>query len=90
MTTEHSLRADIPPPAILHGPGNLRVDRRTRRAHAAELPIALTKQSLELLAYLLAEQGRVVPNEELIRAIWEHEVVEDTHFLQTAMYREPR
>jgi PAS domain S-box-containing protein len=63
------------------------VDRRTRRAYVGELPIALTKQSFELLAYLLAEQGRVVPNEELIRAIWEHEIVEDRHFLQTAMYR---
>ena len=73
--------------SILSGPDRLRVDLGTRRAYADQREIALTKQSFDLLAYLVEHQGRVVPNSELIKAIWAHEVVEDRRFLQTAMYR---
>lgn len=68
-------------------PGGLRVDPETRRAYAGQREIELTKQLFDVLAYLLANEGRVVPNSELVRAVWEHEVVGDRHFLQTAMYR---
>jgi DNA-binding response OmpR family regulator len=85
--SHEELRAGDAPPAPTHGPGGLRVDLATRRAYAGPREIALTKQLFDVLAYLLAHQGRVVPNSELVRAVWEHEVVGDRHFLQTVMYR---
>ena len=59
----------------------------TRRAFDSQREITLTRQSFDLLTYLVRHQGRVVPNAELIKAIWKHDVVEDRRFLQTAMYR---
>ena len=75
------------PSQVLHGPGALRVELATRRAYSGGREIELTRQSFDLLAYLVEHQGRVIPNGELIKAIWKHEVVEDRRFLQTAMYR---
>ena len=85
MSDEGSLVGGSSPSAVTAA--GLRVDLPTRRAYAGQREIALTKQLFDVLAYLLANQGRVVPNSELVRAVWEHEVVGDRHFLQTAMYR---
>jgi PAS domain S-box-containing protein len=71
----------------LMGPRGLVVDLATRRTHVRDHEIHLTQQGFDLLAYLLRERGRVVPNDELIRAVWGHTVVVGRHFVQTAVYR---
>ena len=71
----------------LHGPRGLVVDPQTRRVHIQDREVHLTQQSFDLLAYLLHERGRVVSNDELIRAGWGHTVIVGRHFVQTAVYR---
>jgi PAS domain S-box-containing protein len=71
----------------LVGPQGLVIDTRARRAYVADHEVQLTQQGFDLLAYLLRERGRVVPNDELIRAVWGHSVVVGSHFVQTAVYR---
>ena len=71
----------------LHGPRGLVVDPQTRRVHMQDREVHLTQQSFDLLAYLLHERGRVVSNDELIRAVWGHTVIVGRHFVQTAVYR---
>ena len=71
----------------LHGPRGLVLDLLTRRVFVGDTEVHLTRQGFDLLAYLVRHRGRVVANDELIRAIWGHEVVVGRHFVQTAVYR---
>jgi PAS domain S-box-containing protein len=75
------------PGGRLYGPRGLVVDLAARRVIAGEMELHLTRQAFDLLAYLLAHSGSVVPTDELIRAIWGHTVVVGHHFVQTAIYR---
>jgi two-component system response regulator VanR len=57
---------------------DLTVDLNSRRAWCNETEIALTRREFDVLAYLLIENGRVVPWEELIERLWDDEPDERT------------
>ena len=51
--------------------GDLTVDPRTRRVTLAGAPIELAPKEFDLLAYLAARVGTVVPKRELLREVWQ-------------------
>lgn len=50
--------------------GEVRVDVAAHRAHHGDRELDLTPTEFELLALLVAEAGRVVPREEIMRTVW--------------------
>jgi DNA-binding response OmpR family regulator len=51
--------------------GDLTVDPRTRRVTLAGAAIELAPKEFDLLAYLAARVGTVVPKRELLREVWQ-------------------
>jgi two-component system, OmpR family, KDP operon response regulator KdpE len=51
--------------------GDLTVDPRTRRVTLAGAPVELAPKEFDLLAYLAARVGTVVPKRELLREVWQ-------------------
>jgi two-component system KDP operon response regulator KdpE len=51
--------------------GDLTVDPRTRRVMLAGAPVELAPKEFDLLAYLAARVGTVVPKRELLREVWQ-------------------
>jgi DNA-binding response OmpR family regulator len=58
-----------PPPKVLID-GDLVVDTRARSATQAGRPLALTVREFDLLAYLVANPGRALRRDELMRDVW--------------------
>lgn len=52
------------------GVGGLHLDLGRREAHLDGQQLSLTRKLFDLLAYLVRADGRVVPRDELLRAIW--------------------
>ena len=50
--------------------GGLFVDPRTRAVTLDGVPLELTPKEFELLAYLAARPGQVVPKRELLTEVW--------------------
>lgn len=50
--------------------GELRLDLGQRTVELADRPILLTRLQFDLLAHLAKAEGRVVPRQELIEAVW--------------------
>lgn len=53
------------------------MDLEGRRATGSEGPLKVTKTEFDALAFLIRNAGRVVPPEELEKALWAEEYVED-------------
>jgi two-component system, OmpR family, KDP operon response regulator KdpE len=51
--------------------GDLTVDPRTRRVTLAGASVELAPKEFDLLAYLAARVGTVVPKRELLREVWQ-------------------
>jgi len=51
--------------------GNLTVDPRSRRVSLAGRPVELAPKEFDLLAYLAARVGTVVPKRDLLREVWQ-------------------
>ena len=58
--------------------GDLVLDRAGMRVDIAGEPVDLRPREFSLLEYLLANRGRVVAPEDLIRQVWGHEFIDDT------------
>jgi DNA-binding response OmpR family regulator len=63
--------------------GDVRVDVAARRAFAGEDELDLRPREFELLALLVAEAGRVVTRERLMRDVWHTEWMGSTKTLDT-------
>ena len=75
--------------------GRLRVDLRTRQVLVEGAPVRLTALEFKLLAYLIRNQGRMIPKQELFEQVWENKFTGDgtlnVHIrrLREAVEREP-
>lgn len=58
--------------------GDLVLDRSGMRLDIAGVPVDLRPKEFDLLEYLLANRGRVVSPEDLIRQVWGHDFIDDT------------
>ncbi|MFE3967834.1 response regulator transcription factor [Streptomyces cyaneofuscatus] len=64
-------RADRSPSTssvLMHGPLSIDTDAREVTLHSR--PIALTRKEFDLLAYLAARPGSVVPRRQLLESVW--------------------
>jgi DNA-binding response OmpR family regulator len=52
--------------------GNLRLDRRTFKAHVGDREVQLTPVEYELLRYLMVKAGKVISAEELLQDVWRY------------------
>lgn len=57
--------------------GGLRIDVRRRQAQLDGLPLDLVRREFDLLAYLAARPGEVVPRRELLSRVWHQPYGED-------------
>jgi TolB-like protein/DNA-binding winged helix-turn-helix (wHTH) protein/Tfp pilus assembly protein PilF len=58
------------------------LDRFRRTLTRDHAPVALSPKAFELLAYLVANPGRVVTKEELIKAVWPESFVQESNLTQ--------
>ena len=58
--------------------GDLVLDRVGRRVDIAGDPVDLRPKEFDLLTFLLANRGRVISSQELIRQVWGHDFLDDT------------
>jgi DNA-binding response OmpR family regulator len=63
--------------------GDLRVDRAARRAWFGDRELELRPKEFDLLALLVAEAGRVVSRERIMREVWDTDWLESTKTLDT-------
>ena len=63
-------RIDIGGTARLLTVGDLRIDLKARTVELAGEPVACNRKEFDLLAYLAAHAGSVVPREELYAEVW--------------------
>ncbi|MBD5084697.1 MAG: response regulator transcription factor [Clostridiales bacterium] len=75
--------------------GRLSVDFDGRQVFADEVPVKLTALEFKLLAYLVQNEGRVIPKQELFEKVWEDKFTGDgtlnVHIrkIREAIEREP-
>ena len=62
--------------------GEFALDPRRRILLRAGSPISLTPKALDVLVFLLQNPNRLVPKEELLRAVWKDTFVEDGNLTQ--------
>jgi DNA-binding response OmpR family regulator len=74
--------AAAPGPAPLEA-GDVRVDLGARRVWAAGAEVELRPREFDLLALLVAEAGRVVTRERIMREVWDTEWLGSTKTLDT-------
>jgi DNA-binding response OmpR family regulator len=63
--------------------GALTVDRAARRAWCGDEELALRPKEFDLLALLVAEAGRAVPRDRIMREVWDTEWTGSTKTLDT-------
>ena len=61
--------------------GDLALDPSSRSCHRGETTIDLTPREFSLLRYLMHRKGELVTKEELVRHVWDDEIME-VHVLQ--------
>ncbi len=66
--------------------GALRLNQAARRAWKGDLELTLRPKEFDLLALLIAEAGRVVSRERIIREVWETEWMGSTKTLDTHIH----
>ena len=64
-------------PSTLLQVGGLQVDVEQREASLDGKPLELTRREFDLLAYLAARPGRVVPRRELLTEVWQQSYGDD-------------
>lgn len=62
--------------------GTLRIDLAQREVSIKGQAISLTRKEFSLLALLLEQSGRLVPQPQLLKAVWGPTHEEDTHYLR--------
>jgi two-component system KDP operon response regulator KdpE len=67
--------------------GPIRLDPARREATVAGTPIDLTPREYELLKTLLANQGRLVTKQRLLRAVWGTAYAGEEHYLHVYVSR---
>jgi DNA-binding response OmpR family regulator len=75
--------AEPPAPAQPVQAGDVRVDLAARRAWRGDEELALRPKELDLLALLVAESGRAVTRERIMREVWDTEWLGSTKTLDT-------
>jgi two-component system, OmpR family, KDP operon response regulator KdpE len=85
-----ALRRSAPSPAA--GIGNVRIgdveiDFRARRLISQGTQIRLSSKEFDLLSYLASHPNRVIPHEELLRAVWGPEYGEQREYLRVFINR---
>src|SRR6266404_2927674 len=61
------------------------LDEPRRSVHRAGQPVALQPKVFDLLVYLIRHSARVVPKEELLRALWPGQIVGDAALSRCVM-----
>ncbi len=74
-------------PATGYDDGHLQVDLRERRVRLAGEDVHLSKKEFELLRNLLAHPGRIITQQQLLKAIWGPHHSHDTHYLRVFIGR---
>lgn len=78
-------RAAADPPSTIEV-GGLRVDVPQRQAYLDGALLALTRKEFDLLAYLAARPGRVIPRRELLEEVWRQPSVGDDQTIDVHLY----
>ena len=74
----------------LHAVGDLVLDERQMRAAVGGVPVSLTALEYRLLAYLVLNRGRVVPQTELLEHVYGDEDARDANALEVLIGRARR
>jgi two-component system KDP operon response regulator KdpE len=74
-------------PAPVFQYGDLRVDFGQYRAFIADRPVDLTPTEYRLVAHLARNAGRVVPQDDLLTAIWGPAYRGEAHLLRVNIAR---
>lgn len=67
--------------------GNLVVDPGAHTVHRAGDEVALSSTELRLLVDLLRNRGRACTREEILRRVWDHDVLGDSRLIDMAVKR---
>jgi two-component system, OmpR family, KDP operon response regulator KdpE len=67
--------------------GDVEVDFRARRLTSKGKQVRLSSKEFDLLSYLAAHPNRVIPHEELLRAVWGPEYGEEREYLRVFINR---
>ncbi|HEY3383058.1 MAG TPA: response regulator transcription factor [Vicinamibacterales bacterium] len=70
---------DTPPALVL---GCVRVDFRTRRIIQGDSEVRLTPKEFDLLEYLVAHAGTVIPHARLLQAVWGPDYGNEVEYLR--------
>ena len=62
--------------------GEFRIDRSRRQLCCGEEPIPLPAKAFDLLVYMAANPGRLLPKGELLSAVWPDSFVEESNLTQ--------
>jgi two-component system KDP operon response regulator KdpE len=62
--------------------GDLEIDLSVRQVKVGSLNVKLTATEFELLSVLVRNQGRVVPQAQLLTEVWGKFATEETHYLR--------
>ena len=85
-----ALRRSAPSPSPWIGNvriGDMEIDFRARRLTSQGRQIRLSSKEFDLLSYLAAHSNRVIPHEELLRAVWGPEYGEQREYLRVFINR---
>ena len=62
--------------------GEFRIDLSRRQLRRGEEPLALPGKAFDLLVYMAANAGRLLPKSELLTAVWPDAFVEESNLTQ--------
>jgi len=74
-------------PAVLQGPGGLRLDTERHEVQAGGGLLDLTRLEFDLLYTLLLNAGRVLSREKLLEEVWGYDFAGDTRAVDSAIKR---
>ena len=74
-------------PAVLKGPGGLRMDLERHEVVVGSTPLDLTRLEFDLLHALLLNAGRVLTRERLLEQVWGYDYTGDTRAVDSAIKR---
>ncbi|HET9787767.1 MAG TPA: winged helix-turn-helix domain-containing protein, partial [Pyrinomonadaceae bacterium] len=77
------MSTQLPPEQFIYEFDDFRVDTAKRLLLQADRELTLTPRIFDALVYLVRHQGRVVPKEELMEAIWPNAFVEENNLPQS-------
>lgn len=74
-------------PSAVYDDGHLRVEVANRWVTLEGAPVHLSPKEFELLCCLIARPGRIVTQQQLLRAIWGEQHQHDSHYLRVFVGR---